>query len=107
MRKPDFFIIGAPKCGTTALATYLAEHPNIQLSDPKEPHYFCKDLKAGGPPVASDKDYVRRFFPGLEESGASAAGEASVWYLYSDVAVRNILRFQPDAKFIVMLRKQH
>ena len=47
MCKPDFFIIGAPKCGTTALATYLAEHPNIQLSDPKEPHYFCKDLKAG------------------------------------------------------------
>ncbi len=104
MRKPDFFIIGAPKCGTTALATYLAEHPNIELSHPKEPHYFCKDLKAGGLPVVSDEEYVRKFFPRIEESSATTAGEASVWYLYSDIAVPNILRFQPKAKFIVMLR---
>ena len=45
--QPNFFIIGAPKCGTTALSRYLSQHPNIFMSDPKEPHYFCDDFKYG------------------------------------------------------------
>lgn len=44
MRKPTFFIIGAPKCGTTALSEYLREHPNVFVSIPKEPHYFAEDF---------------------------------------------------------------
>ena len=44
-RKPDFFIVGAPKCGTTSLYYYLRQHPEIFLPDYKEPHYFGKDLK--------------------------------------------------------------
>ena len=103
-RKPDFFFLGAPNCGTTALAAYLAEHPLIQISDPKEPHYFCSDLKAGGIPVSSDDEYIASFFPCLNESNVVAAGDASVWYLYSKVAVKNIIKFCPDAKFIVLLR---
>lgn len=43
-RKPNFFIIGAPKCGTTSLAHYLGEHPDIFMSYPKEPFYFCPDV---------------------------------------------------------------
>jgi len=39
-RKPNFFIVGAPKCGTTALHTYLGQHPDIFVSEPKEPNYF-------------------------------------------------------------------
>ncbi len=44
MKKPNFFIVGAPKCGTTALAAYLKEHPQVFFSDPKEPHYFNDDF---------------------------------------------------------------
>jgi len=103
-RRPEYFLLGAPKCGTTALASYLAMHPALQVSEPKEPHYFCKDLRVGGLPVASDDEYLARFFPGLDESRASAALDASVWYLYSQVAVDEILQFQPNARFLVMLR---
>lgn len=103
-RRPKFFLLGAPKCGTTALASYLAEHPLICASIPKEPHYFCKDLKAGGIPIRSDEEYLSTFFPGLDESPALAAIDCSVWYLYSEVAVEEILKFEPDARFLVMLR---
>ena len=43
-RRPNFFILGAPKCGTTALSEYLRDHPRAFLSQPKEPHYFCGDF---------------------------------------------------------------
>ncbi|MGM0442275.1 MAG: sulfotransferase [Elusimicrobiota bacterium] len=42
--KPNLFIVGAPKCGTTFLHTYLDKHPSIYMSTPKEPRFFCKDF---------------------------------------------------------------
>ena len=44
-RRPEFFMLGALKCGTTALASHLATHPLIQVSEPKEPNYLCKGLR--------------------------------------------------------------
>ncbi|MBK9318289.1 MAG: sulfotransferase [Bacteroidetes bacterium] len=41
--KPDFFIIGSPKAGTTALYAYLAAHPQVCMSTDKEPNYFSGD----------------------------------------------------------------
>src|SRR5258706_7889695 len=43
-RKPDFFIVGAPKSGTTALYNYLKLHPDIFLSPLKEPNFFASDM---------------------------------------------------------------
>lgn len=103
IRKPEVFFLGAPKCGTTAIASYLADHPLIYVSDPKEPNYFCKDLKAGGL-VGSDDEYLQTFFPGLDQSETAVALDASVWYLYSQVALNEILHFNQDARFLVMLR---
>ena len=37
---PNFFIVGAPRCGTTSLSKYLKWHPQVRLSDPKETHFF-------------------------------------------------------------------
>lgn len=42
---PDFFIVGAPKCGTTAMAAYLARHPQVGKCARKETHYFADDLR--------------------------------------------------------------
>ena len=42
---PDFFIVGAPKCGTTAMAAYLGQHPEIGMCPRKESHVFATDLK--------------------------------------------------------------
>lgn len=99
-RKPDFFIIGAPKCGTTAMAGYLAAHPEICMSDPKEPHFFNSDFQNRH--THSLRQYAACFASATAQH--KAVGEASVLYLYSDVAIANILAFQPDARFIVMLR---
>lgn len=44
MKNPNFFIIGAPKCGTTALSEYLREHPQVFFSDPKELSFFNEDF---------------------------------------------------------------
>ena len=45
---PNFFIVGAPKCGTTALYEYLSSHPDVFLCDPKEPNYFSCDFATLG-----------------------------------------------------------
>ena len=45
-RDPTFMIVGAPKCGTTALYEYLQAHPQVFVSDPKEPHFYAEDLGA-------------------------------------------------------------
>ena len=99
MNKPNFFIIGAPKCGTTSLAYWLGEHKNIYMSPVKEPHYFDTDNKRR---IETRKEY-EALFKNVKKYH-SAIGEASVYYLFSKEAVPNILRYNPNAKFIVMLR---
>jgi hypothetical protein len=101
MTVPNFFIVGAPKCGTTALTEYLRGHPAVFLSRPKEPHYFATDLP-GTRYVTTLDDYLRLF--AACKPAHKAVGEASVWYLYSKEAIRRIHDFNPDARLIVMLR---
>lgn len=101
MRKPDFFIIGAPKCGTTALSEYLRFHPQIYMSEPKEPHYFADDF-ACLRVVGSEREYLA-LFRGADPEYTSL-GEGSVFYLYSRTALEKIRTFQPEARIIVMLR---
>lgn len=97
--RPNFFIVGAPKCGTTSLASWLAEHPDIFMSPVKEPHFFNTDQV--NIHRHSPEDYERLFSGAGEER---AVGEASTWYLASKVAVPNILEYNPDARFIVCVR---
>lgn len=99
MIKPNFFIIGAPKCGTTSLAAWLAEHPDIYFSPTKEPHFFNTDHKR----FLNSLQCYERLFEGATDRHR-AVGEASVWYLYSSAAVANIMAYNPDARFIVMFR---
>ena len=100
MSFPDFFILGAPKCGTTALAHWLGEHPQVFMSPVKEPHYFSTDLANRS---ITDRRQYEKLFCGV---GAEhkAVGEASTWYLYSQEAVPNIEQVCPDARYIVMTR---
>ncbi len=108
---PNLFLVGAPRSGTTTLHTCLAQHPEIFMSTPKEPHYFCKDVNEefedyqGGStdPLFKHLDqYLRIFQAG---AGKELRGESSVFYLYSDRALRDIPRFNPQAKAIVMFRE--
>ena len=98
-RRPNFFILGAPKCATTSMVGWLQTHPQVFIPAIKEPHFFNTD----------DRQYVRtldayeRLFSAAT-TAHRAIGEASVWYLSSGVAVANILAYQPQARFIVMIR---
>jgi hypothetical protein len=101
IKKPNFFIVGAPKCGTTSLSFYLREHPNVFFSKPKEPHHFSTDLSKRKGDVINRERYLNLF---RGANSYKAVGEGSVWYLYSKVAVSKIIQFNPRAKFIVMIR---
>ncbi len=101
--RPNFFILGAPKCGTTALSEYLRRHSQIFVSTPKEPHYFCDDFDYYYAPGERTEAHYLRLFDRADESHL-AVGEASVWYLYSRTAARNIMEFDPSARVIVMVR---
>lgn len=100
MKKPNFFVIGAPKCGTTSLATWLSEHPNIYFSKFKEPSFFNTDRKFMG--RFSLQEYEAMF----QEAGSDhiAVGEGSTQYLMSSVAVKAILEYAENPRFIVCLR---
>jgi len=99
--RPNFFIVGAPKCGTTALYEYLRPHPNIFMSKVKEPHFFATDL--GTYPLIKTLDEYTALFADSTDRHLRI-GEASVYYLRSSTAIRNIYEFNPDAKLIAMFR---
>jgi len=109
--KPNLFIVGQPKSGTTALHQFLGQHPEIYMSSIKEPHFFCSDFH-----LESDRAYGKqRFFDFRSESAylqlfakaddAKVVGESSTNYLYSQVAAQKIHNFNPEAKIIIILRE--
>ena len=104
-RRPDLFIVGAPKSGTTSLYEYLDGHPEIFMSPVKEPFYFSPDV-VGGPrrrfSYGEDEDeYLGLFAKARNEK---RLGEASTRYLASQQAPSLIRAFQPEARIVVMLR---
>lgn len=130
-RLPNFFIVGAPKAGTTSLYHYLDQHPAVFMSPIKEPNYFASELrperfcdelrpriesemralelylqgdlreKRFGGLVCEWEDYVQLFRNAREET---AIGEATPCYLWSATAARNIAARIPHARIIINLR---
>ena len=99
---PDFFVVGAPRCGTTSFCRYLARNPQICFSQPKEPHYFAR-LDHDPSALEVRRDYIERCF-GHCAAGHRAVGEGSVSYLYLPEAIDRIRRINPDARFIALVR---
>ena len=107
-RVPDFFIVGHPKSGTTALYEMLRSHPQIFMPDFKEPRFFASDLpsryneRASGLPPETYEDYLALFAPAGSEQ---LVGEASTAYIWSHTAAGLIADAQPDARIIVIVRE--
>jgi Sulfotransferase domain len=101
MKLPNFFIVGAPKCGTTAISEYLRTHPRVFMCHPKEPHYFAIDIP--GYRRVRDWEAYRSLFR-RADGNCLASGEASVFYLYSEAAIEEIRKTLPDARLLIMLR---
>jgi len=110
--RPNLFIIGAMKSGTTSLHALLGQHPSIFMSEPKEPCYFvdADKLKKAWPEMwrmgfwRSEETYLSLFSSAKDER---YVGESSTDYskrqIFDGVPAR-IARFNPDSRFVYIMR---
>jgi len=128
---PNFFLVGAPKAGTTSLYHYLGQHPQIYLSPIKEPCFFADEIRpknfseAVRPRLMRELEETEAFLAGpmLEKRnggfvvdwggyltlfagacGQPAVGEGSINYLWSPTAPHNIAAHIPGARILMLLR---
>jgi hypothetical protein len=108
-RAPDFFIVGQPKSGTTALYEMLRAHPQIFMPDFKEPRFYASDLpsryqapRPSGLEPETYEDYLALFKGASQDQ---VVGEASTAYIWSHTAAGRIAQARPEAKIIVILRE--
>lgn len=99
-RVPHFFVVGAPRTGTTALFEYLGQHPQIFLPRFKEAMYFGSDLPYDR--RRSLDEYLALF---ADAGDAVRVGEVSTAYLYSRTAASEIREFNPEARIVIPLRE--
>ena len=113
--RPNLFIVGAQKSGTSALAGWLGQHAEVCMSFPKEPGYLAfgeagytfpdgygRQAPASKYVVKNYADYLALF------SGATpqqhVLGDASTWYLSTPGMARKLAEYNPDARIIVIFR---
>lgn len=111
MRKPNLFIVGHPRSGTSSLHHYLNQHPDIFMTTIKEPNYFNVDFREQSDAFHNKKLY----FPFRTETqylslykkwkAEKIAGEASATNLCSRSSAQEIFRFNPKAKIIMIFRE--
>jgi hypothetical protein len=101
---PDFYIVGHPKCGTTALYEMLRRHPEIYMPELKETRFFARELHPRSPPSlpASLEAYLALFDAARPDQ---RVGEASPSYLRSHAAAGRIAELRPDARIIALFRE--
>jgi hypothetical protein len=103
---PDFWIVGHPKSGTTALYEMLRSHPEIYMPDLKETLFFARELHPGLRPSDPQPDTLEAYLALFADAGpGQRAGEASPSYLRSRKAAARIAQLQPDARIIAILRE--
>ena len=130
IKRPNFFVVGAAKAGTSSLGHYLKQHPEVYISPIKEPLYFSKDfyrenfrpeylMSVGSldigeylenyplpyKPIAHVYDQAHYLELFREVENEKAIGELSTGYLYSSCAAENIFKFNPSAKIVMVLRQ--
>jgi len=106
MNKPNLFLIGAPKCGTTALAINLSQHPNIYLPKQKEPRYFDRKIfyDFSDDYITTTLDKYLKHYDNPQAGNTKYKMDASVFNMYKANNIQEIVDFSPNAKFIVILR---
>jgi hypothetical protein len=111
MAKPNLFIVGHPRSGTSSLHHYLNQHPEIFMTAIKEPNYFAIDFRKNSDhyhqkplyfPYRSESQYLGLY---KNRQNEKIAGEASATNLCSKVSAQEIQRFNPDAKIIMIFRE--
>jgi hypothetical protein len=109
-RWPDFFIVGAPRAGTTTLYHWLRGHPDIFMPGVKEPHFFTQIEPALaarwasviGRPISDETEYLSLF---RQAGEGQLIGEATPYYLWHPKAPQRIREKSPQARIIAILRE--
>jgi hypothetical protein len=108
---PDFFIVGSPKTGTTALHEMLSRHPQIYMPRLKEPRFLASDMRplpehAQGPREHGYPTTLEEYLALFEDATpGQRLGEATPTYLWSRTAAETIAELQPQARIIAILRE--
>jgi hypothetical protein len=108
---PDFFIVGAPKTGTTSLHRTLRVHPQIYMPSLKEPRFLASDMRprpehARAPSELGYPDTIDEYLALFADAAPEQrVGEASAFYLWSRSAAASIAALQPAARIIATLRE--
>jgi len=114
MPQPNFLIIGAARSGTTALARFLDQHPDVFMCDPKETHFLSfagEQVDFQGPGDATminqravtDAAAYSQLFSSAQQQQAMGEGSVSTLY-YHEKSIKNIQQYAPQAKMVVVLR---
>jgi hypothetical protein len=93
---PDLIIVGAPKSGTTSLAMWLSEHPQVRMSATKEISFFDRFYDRG---IGWYREQLPEHEPGI------VVGEATPTYLGDALAPKRAAEAVPHAKFVALLRE--
>lgn len=103
IKKPNLFIIGFPKCGTTSISRFLMQHPQVFYAKcSQEPAFWHDDFSSYYRKYSELEKYLTECYKGSENF--NIISESTPMYIYSNTAIDNILEFNPDSKFIVLLR---
>jgi hypothetical protein len=105
MALPTFFIVGAPKAGTTSLHNYLDAHPQIQMSAIKEPRFFAGP--ENGIPYPPDRVGDLDSYEALFDPAVGVRGESSTDYATHprrQGVPERIKELVPEARFVYLVR---
>jgi hypothetical protein len=97
-----FFLLGAPRCGTTFLSKMLARHPEVCFSKPKETHFFTRQ-RPGRPIEEVRRAFLKRYFLHLDPAHR-ILGEGSPTHLYAPEVIQRLLALDPVTRFLVAVR---
>ncbi len=97
MRTPNLIVAGVMKCGTSSLHTYLAQHPDIFMTEPKEPHSLM--LRDADDDVRAEWDTLL-----ADADGASIRGESSTNYFHMPGIAERMRRLTDGLKIIIVFR---
>ena len=100
--KPNLFIVGAPKCGTTFIYHYLNKSSEVYFPNKKSLNHFDQDLTYYKGRLSREQYLNQYTIP--DYGNYKYFADTTVWYLYSRVAAYNIKEFNPDSKIIIIIR---
>ena len=95
----DFILAGAQKSGTTALHYFLSRHPNINMGDQQEIHFFDDDAMFVS---GADYEQLHKHYPLLGPS--TIAGDCTPSYIYHEPVAKRIWTYNPKIKLLILLR---